>query len=456
MKSATTISLNVAGKAVLVVLLLAALLAVTACSSDDTAPAAQVPLPVAPSATPTITASPLAATATALPAPLDTPSAAEAATDTPAPAATPAATPTTAPTTAPNLSAINLSLELLASGLDQPVFATHAGDGSGRIFVLEKNGTIAVLTANGAPAGLFLDIRDRVGSDASEQGLLGLALHPSFGANGRLFTYYTDRRGDTVISSFQADEDRATADPESEIVLLTQEQPADNHNGGMIAFGPDGYLYAGLGDGGGAGDRYDNGQNLATILGTIIRLDVDGDQAFVPADNPFVDRDRARPEIWAYGLRNPWRFSFDRATGDLWIGDVGQNQWEEINFQPAGSAGGENYGWSITEASHCYDADTCDRTGLTSSVAEYDHDNGCSVTGGYVYRGQQPALQGIYFYGDYCSGRIWGTARDAGGGWQSKELIQSDVQISSFGETEDGELLLMDLGGAIYRLVSAG
>ena len=340
-------------------------------------------------------------------------------------------------------------------GLEQPVFATHAGDGSGRLFIVEKAGKILVLTADGLQAQPLLDITGRVGSNASEQGLLGLAFHPDFANNGRLFVYYTDRNGDTVISRFQTNEERTLADPDSEVVLLQQSQPAGNHNGGMIAFGPDGHLYAGLGDGGGAGDRYGNGQNLGTSLGTLIRIDVEGDEAVVPADNPFVDQGDARPEIWAYGLRNPWRFSFDRATGDLWIADVGQNQWEEINRQLADSPGGENYGWPITEATHCYDADTCDRAGLTEPVAEYDHSQGCSVSGGYVYRGAlQPALQGIYFYGDYCSGRVWGVTADANGQWQDTELLDSNAQISSFGETETGEVLLVDYNGAIFRLIS--
>ena len=343
----------------------------------------------------------------------------------------------------------------MVNGLEQPVFATHAGDGSGRLFIVEKAGKIMLLTADGLQEQPFLDITRRVGSSSSEQGLLGLAFHPDFADNGRLFVYYTDKNGDTVISRFQANDERTLADPGSETVLLQQEQPASNHNGGMIAFGPDGYLYAGLGDGGGAGDRYDNGQNLETILGTLIRVDVEGDQAVAPADNPFVGQDGVRPEIWAYGLRNPWRFSFDHASGDLWIGDVGQGQWEEINRQPAGGPGGANYGWPITEGTHCYDADTCDRAGLTEPVAEYEHGTECSVTGGYVYRGAlQPALQGIYFYGDYCSGQIWGLAANADGQWQEAELLDSDAQISSFGETETGEVLLVDYNGVVYRLVS--
>ena len=443
--------------AVRLALTVATLLLLAACSSDSATPAPETsqPLPVATPAP--ATATPLPATATATATVTDSPTATEAPSDTPTATATATETPapTDTPTPEPDVSALNLELEMVADGLKQPVLATHAGDGSGRLFIVEKGGTILTLGEDGAQPQPFLDITGRVGSSSSEQGLLGLAFDPDFAATGRFFVYYTDRNGDTVISRFQASDDRATGDPGSEVVLLTQDQPAGNHNGGMLAFGPDGYLYAGLGDGGGAGDRYDNGQNLGTILGTIIRLDVSGDQAVVPVDNPLVSQDSARPEIWAYGLRNPWRFSFDRATGDLWIADVGQNQWEEINFQPAGDPGGENYGWPITEGTHCYGSDTCDTAGLTMPVAEYEHGPGCSVSGGYVYRGaQQPAMQGIYFYGDYCSGQIWGLAAGADGQWQDAQLLDSDAQISAFGETESGELLVVDYGGTIYRLVN--
>lgn len=352
------------------------------------------------------------------------------------------------------MAALGLTLEPVAAGFRQPVFATHAGDGSGRIFVLEKAGRVVALAADGSNPQTFLDISDRVGSSSSEQGLLGLAFAPDFTASGRLYVYYTDKNGDTVVARYAANADHSAADPASETILLAAPQPAANHNGGMVAFGPDGYLYAGLGDGGAANDRFGNGQNLGTVLGTVIRIDVSGDGAVAPADNPFVEQAGARPEIWAYGLRNPWRFSFDRLTGELWIADVGQNQWEEVNVQPAGSAGGENYGWPIMEGTHCFQADTCQQDGLTLPVAEYSHALGCSVTGGYVYRGAaQPALQGIYFYGDYCSGRIWGLVQ-VDGQWQNVELLSSGVQISSFGETEDGEVLVIDYNGNLARLVN--
>lgn len=418
------------------------------------------PLPVATARAMDTGAAPPTNTATASPAPAATARASATTTPTATVAATATPTATPAPTatpTAPAVAGLRVALAPLAEDLARPVFAGHAGDGSGRIFVLEKAGRIVALNADGSQALTFLDIRGRVGSDASEQGLLGLAFDPAFAANGRLFVYYTDKDGDTVISRFQANPERTAADPASETVLLTAAQPASNHNGGMLAFGPDGYLYAGLGDGGGADDSYGNGQDLNTILGTLLRLDVSGEDAVVPADNPFVEQESARPEIWAYGLRNPWRFSFDRLTGQMWLADVGQNLWEEVNVQPAGSRGGENYGWPIMEGTHCFQASTCDREGLTLPVAEYSHDLGCSITGGYVYRGAaQPALQGVYFYGDYCSGRIWGVAPTADGAWQAAELLESDAQISSFGETEDGELVVVDYAGNLFRLVHTG
>lgn len=348
-----------------------------------------------------------------------------------------------------------MALEEVARGLDEPVFAAHAGDGSGRLFVLEKPGVIRMISAGAVQAEPFLDIRARVDSGGSEQGLLGLAFHPEFEQNGRLFLYYSAAPdGDSVISRFQANASRTAADPDSEVVLLTQEQPAANHNGGMLAFGPDGMLYAGLGDGGSAGDPWNNGQSLDTWLGKLLRIDVDAAEPYAaPADNPFVGQEGARPEIWAYGLRNPWRFSFDRATGDLYIADVGQNLWEEVNVQPADSRGGENYGWKVMEGRRCFASSTCDRAGLVLPLAEYDHNQGCSITGGYVYRGAaQPSLQGAYFYGDYCSGFIWALSRSGDEGWQSNLLLKSGLPISSFGETEDGEVLVVGMNGGVYRL----
>jgi glucose/arabinose dehydrogenase len=353
-----------------------------------------------------------------------------------------------------------VALRRVAGGLDQPVGIAQAGDGSGRLFLVEKPGHIRILQDGGLLDTPFLELVGQVGSSGSEQGLLGLAFHPRYAENGLFFVNYTDRDGNTVVARFSRGSEANRADPGSQVVILRQEQPAGNHNGGHLAFGPDGYLYVGLGDGGGAGDRYGNGQNGGTLLGAMLRLDVDGGQPYgIPPDNPFVIDPSVRDEIGAIGLRNPWRYSFDRLTGDLYIADVGQNLYEEVNFQPASSLNcGENYGWPIMEGRHCYPEDrSCRQEGLLLPVYEYDHSQGCSVTGGYVYRGQAfPALQGIYFFGDYCSGRIWGLARDGAGEWQAAQVGQADVRLTSFGEDEAGELYLVDMsGGVLYQLVAA-
>ena len=295
---------------------------------------------------------------------------------------------------------------------DDPVFITHAGDRSDRLFVVEQRGVIVAVSEStpGEPA-TFLDISDRVNRGGSEEGLLGLAFDPAFAENGRFFVYYSaagPRR--SVLSRFERLGDGANSD--SELVILEIEQPYRNHNGGMIAFGPDGHLYVGLGDGGSADDPQGNGQDPSTLLGSVLRIDVGNaseTQPYVaPRDNPFASDGRGRPEVWAYGLRNPWRFSFDRETGDLWAGDVGQNQFEEIDVVRAGA----NYGWNTMEGAHCFERSVCDQSGLTLPVAEYSHAQGCSVTGGYVYRGSAvPSLAGWYVYGDFCTGRIWAVPR---------------------------------------------
>jgi glucose/arabinose dehydrogenase len=274
-----------------------------------------------------------------------------------------------------------------------------------------------------------------------------LAFHPSYRENGLFFVNYTDRQGNTVIAKFKVSADPNVAEAGSESVVLTQDQPFANHNGGVLAFGPDGFLYAGLGDGGSAGDPFGNAQNTGTLLGKILRLDVDSTDPYgIPADNPFGN------EVWAYGLRNPWRLSFDRLTHDLYIGDVGQGEWEEIDFLPAGSPGGTNFGWNLMEGSHPYNGDA--RPDLAPPIAEYSHSQtgGCSVTGGYVYRGRAlPEWNGIYLYGDYCSGMIWGLLR-TGNTWENKPLFDTNFNISSFGIDENGESYLADLNGSIYRL----
>ncbi|HYF61350.1 MAG TPA: PQQ-dependent sugar dehydrogenase [Herpetosiphonaceae bacterium] len=359
-----------------------------------------------------------------------------------APAATVPATGAAAPAGG------GLELEPVAEGFSQPTFVAHAGDGSGRVFVVEQGGTIRTL--DGA---MFLDIRERVNSDGNEQGLLGLAFAPDFADSGVFYLNYTAQNDNSVTARFRSADGGGSGDPDSEEVLLDIEDPAANHNGGMLAFGPDGYLYVGLGDGGAANDRFQNGQNRRTLWGKLLRIDVSAPTGYaIPADNPF-GAGEAQPEIWAYGLRNPWRFSFDRATGDLYVGDVGQNRLERVSYQPAGAAGGLNYGWPIIEASQCLGGNSCDTAGLVLPVAEYSHDDGCSITGGYVYRGQRyPDLAGAYLYGDYCSGRIWTLRRD-GERWAASEALDTSIFISSFGEDEAGEIYVASHAeGAIYRL----
>ncbi len=443
------------------VLLLAALL--TACTTAAPAPTSQTqPLPVAtkavPAAPPTPTTPPMTSTipsATVAPAaPTMTPLPTE------APLTEPTPTITLAP--APRLDVLRLRLASVALGLDAPVFVTHAGDGSGRLFVVEKAGLIRIIGDDGVLPVPFLDIRDRVGSSGSEQGLLGLAFAPDYLSRGHFFVNYTDRRGGTVVARFTVSADPDAADPGSEFRVLAFDQPAANHNGGMLAFGPDGYLWIGTGDGGAANDRFGNGQNPDTLLGKMLRLDVTSDPAvpyLIPGDNPWINADwnrrDMRDEVWAVGLRNPWRYSFDRATGDLWIADVGQNIYEEVHFVPAGSQGALNFGWPIMEGTHCFPKDAaCERAGLEIPVLDYEHaGNGCSVTGGYVYRGATfSTLVGVYLYADYCSGKIWGLTPDEGG-WRDALLLESGLNISSFGEDEAGELYVVSLRGGVYRVM---
>ena len=355
---------------------------------------------------------------------------------------------------------VDLALDEFASDLNAPLALTHAGDGSGRLFVAEQGGGIVSLNADGNDPTSFLDISSLIVS-GGEQGLLGLAFHPEFEENGRFFVNYTDKAGDTVIAEYKAaPSDSSEADPSSARVLLRVDQPYSNHNGGHLEFGPDGYLYIALGDGGSGGDPHENGQDLSTLLGKILRIDVDGQSAGgygIPPDNPFVGEGDARPEIWAFGLRNPWRFSFDRATNQIWIGDVGQVALEEIN-RARGSEGGLNFGWNDMEGSACYEpSDDCARDGRVLPVTEYSHDFGCSVTGGHVYRGErEPSFVGGYFFGDYCSGTIWAVAADAPIGSRPIEMLQTEASISSFGENEAGELYLTDLSsGSVFRLLEA-
>jgi len=343
--------------------------------------------------------------------------------------------------------------KMVANGLDQPLDIQHAGDGSDRIFIVERIGKILVLENGFLLDEPFLDIGNKISTRNSEQGLLGLAFHPHYTENGFFFINYSDHKGDTVIARYQSSENPNQANPESETVLLHVEQPYGNHNGGGLAFGPDGFLYIGLGDGGLWGDPKGNGQDLNTQLGKLLRIDVDGGETYIiPADNPYLQGE-GLPEIWAYGLRNPWRFSFDTLTGDLYIGDVGQDLWEEIDFLPAASPGGTNFGWSYMEGQHPYEQDPPAGGGMIAPIAEYDHGQGCSVTGGLVYRGAElPDWQGIYLYGDFCTGRIWGLLQ-IDGFWQIQELIETDFSIACFGQDEVGNIYLADYSTeSIYRL----
>ena len=341
----------------------------------------------------------------------------------------------------------------VVSGFDQPLGLTNAGDGSGRIFIVEQSGLIRIIDAGATHEIPFLDIRDRVGDESNEQGLLGLVFHPQYAHNGFFYVNYTDSSGDTVIARYRVSADANIADPGTELRILQVIQPFVNHNGGAMAFGPDGYLYIGLGDGGAVGDPNENAQNPNVFLGKILRIDVDSTSPYgIPADNPFVIID-GLPEVWAYGLRNPWRFSFDSLTGDLYIADVGQQQWEEIDFLPAGSLGGSNFGWDIYEGAHLFRGAEDPGIPLIFPIAEYSRDGGCSVTGGYVYRGAALASwQGVYIYGDFCSGKVWGLLRAESGEWRNALLFDLDVLITSFGLDESGELYLVDRNGSIYLL----
>jgi glucose/arabinose dehydrogenase len=363
-----------------------------------------------------------------------------------------------------------ITLQPFVSGLSSPVEIVHANDFSGRLFVVEQGGRIRVVKSGQLLPAAFLDLTPANGGPVrtgGEQGLLGLAFHPGYAANGRFFVYYTralagDAGGNEIVVAryIRSPQNADLADPASGTIVLTVPHPQNsNHNGGKIAFGPDGYLYIGIGDGGGGGDPFGAGQSLMDLRGKILRIDVDSASPYaIPPTNPYalVMAPGVRQEIWALGLRNPWRFSFDRATGDLFIGDVGQNAWEEIDFEPRGSGGGRNYGWSVYEGTHCYNpATNCSLAGHTLPVIEYGHDatGGFSVTGGYRYRGRKvQEIAGYYIYGDYVSGRIWAAAPNASGTWIPTQVGTSS-NLSAFGEDENGELYVANLSaGTIARI----
>ena len=357
----------------------------------------------------------------------------------------------------------NLTTELVAQGFARPVFATSPPGDTGRLFVCEQHtGRVEIVDlATGQILGTpFIDLAVSTGN---EQGLLSIAFHPDYANNGRFFVSRTASGGNTRVTEHLVTSDPNVGDPTVVQQIVAENQPFSNHNGGQIAFGPDGYLYVALGDGGSANDPGNRSQNGSTNLGKMLRLDVDASAPFVPPSNPFVGNGSVLDTIWATGLRNPWRFSFDRATGDMYIADVGQNAWEEINFQPASSAGGENYGWRCMEGDHCTGLSgcACNSTTLVDPIQEYSHSFGCSVTGGYVYRGSAiPALQGTYFYADYCSSRIWSFRFVNGQVTEFTERTQelnppgsaSITTITSFGEDANGELYILEQGGQIWRV----
>jgi glucose/arabinose dehydrogenase len=360
------------------------------------------------------------------------------------------------PTTPPTQSTDSVTLRPVATGLDFPLYLT-APAGDPRLFIVEKTGRIRIVK-NGALIGTpFLDLSAAV-SGGSEQGLLGLAFDPHYGTTGRFYVDYTDTNGDTRIARFHVSTDADVADASSQEVLLTIDQPYSNHNGGQLAFGPDAYLYVGMGDGGSGGDPQGHGQNANDLLGSLLRLDVSGATGYtVPSGNPYA-AGGGRGEVFSIGLRNPWRFSFDRQGGDLYIADVGQNEREEVDVSTAASGGGRglNYGWNRMEGTACYTGG-CDRSGLILPVIDYTHADGCSVTGGYVYRGQAlPALAGTYFYADFCNGWVRSFRYQNGQAGSPREwpMLKPGGQVTSFGEDAAGELYILEAGGKVFQIVA--
>lgn len=376
-------------------------------------------------------------------------------------------TPRPRATPVSNGSAIGLQLQHVTTALAFPTSITHAGDGSRRLFITEQAGTVRVVENNKMSQDYFLDIAPQV-ECCGEQGLLSIAFHPDFAANGYFFVDYIDGDGDTVIARYHSKPGGGKADEHSRKIILKIKQPTPIHNGGQLQFGPDGYLYIGTGDGGsfseggdGSGNDTENhAQRLDTLLGKILRIDIDhGDPYAIPPGNPYVHTAGARKEIWALGFKNPWRFAFDRVTGDLYISDVGRDRWEEIDVQSHDSPGGENYGWRLMEGPACfYLSHDCNPDGaLILPAIQFSHRQGCAVIGGYVYRGKgMPALAGNYLYADFCTGKIWGAERGKDGTWISRLLLDSDYMITSFGEDDEGEVYITHRDkedGGVYRLV---
>ena len=372
----------------------------------------------------------------------------------------PTATPTWTTGTSFDPTEVRPEVTVVVKGLDAPLDVTNAGDGSGRVFVVEQAGRIRIVKDGAFVDRPFLDITDRIRS-GGEQGLLGLAFHPDYPTDPRFFVDYTDRDGDTVISGFRmTGPDTDLAEPASEQVVLRIGQPFPNHNGGAIGFGPDGMLYVGTGDGGSGGDPQGNGRRLDTLLAKVLRIDIDGtsaDQPYrIPPDNPFATVAGAKPEIWLTGLRNPWRMRFDRATGDLWIGDVGQGKWEEIDVARA-RVGGKDFGWNTMEGFHCFaPSEGCDQTGLVLPVAEYGHEAGCAVIGGVVVRDQRAGpLNGGYVFGDGCSDNLWLLDPALDGRREPVIVGKLGRALSSIGEGEDGTVYATSLSAGELLRISA-
>jgi glucose/arabinose dehydrogenase len=345
------------------------------------------------------------------------------------------------------------ALQKIRGGLHKPTSIVQPSDGTGRLFITEQTGAIRIVSDGQLFTQPFLDVTALLTSKELEQGLLDIAFHPNYASNGLFFITYTDPGGRPTLARYHVSAgDPNVADPASARILLVIPHPYTNHNGGQIQFGPDGYLYYGMGDGGNEGDPLGNGQRKESLLGSMMRLDVDhGDLYSVPPDNPFIHDPNYRPEIWAKGLRNPWRFSFDQQTGDLYIADVGGSLYEEIDFQPSKRNGGENYGWNLYEGM----AGTGPTKGLIFPVTQYDHiTGGCAVVGGYVYRGKTlPGLVGTYLYGDFCKGTIWGMKRSQDGVWHTEGLMSTGVPLTTFGQSTDGEIYAADINGSVYKLV---
>ena len=382
----------------------------------------------------------------------------------------------------------NLSSVLIADGYKKPVFITSYPNNAKLLYIVEQAGLIKIINDGKKLSRPFFDINKRVvnpNRPGDERGLLGFAFHPNHTNNGKFYINYMDNDGNTIISEFSTNS-KLRADHKSERIILKLKQPYGNHNGGDIQFGPDGYLYISIGDGGKAGDPLNAGQDLSSLFGKIIRIDIEQKPYGIPKSNPFFGQKDKREEIWAWGLRNVWRFSFDKQTGDKYLADVGQNKWEEVNFEPASSEGGLNYGWRIMEANHCYDPkENCPTEGLIKPIIEYPNDanhpafafriieelsfsetdvEGCSVTGGYVYRGQRiKSMQGQYIFGDYCSGNIWTLKVVNGKAINFKNRTEEinigggefTTYISSFGQDSDGEIYIIDYNGGIYKLIES-